>query len=157
MLLCNFSVSWLFLLTVTVWSICFILAWCDFKCNDGRCINKDMVCDRINNCDGGEDESRHKCSDKKRMLFFVCAWRINRYLEITYMQSLYDRKYALVLYLTERQKRLAGDIHYTALQVYYKRYFGAGVLLWINWNIACYVEHPRATASERDLAIYVRT
>lgn len=27
------------------------------------------------------------------------------------MQSLYDRKCALVLYLIERQKRLAGDVH----------------------------------------------
>ena len=28
-----------------------------------------MVCDNIKDCDGGEDESKDKCSDKKRMLF----------------------------------------------------------------------------------------
>ena len=57
-----------------------------------------MVCDNIKDCDGGEDESKDKCSDKKRMLFFVCGWGINTYFKIAYMQNLYnDRKCTSVL------------------------------------------------------------
>ena len=28
----------------------------EFSCRDGICISKDYVCDRVNDCNGGEDE-----------------------------------------------------------------------------------------------------
>ena len=59
-----------------------------------------MVCDSIKDCDGGEDESKYKCSDKKRMLlFFVCGWEINSFsTNVPLLYSLFrgDRSGTLV-------------------------------------------------------------
>lgn len=52
--------------------------WLEYKCKDGKCINKEWLCDGIKDCPNGDDEEAKSCG---QYLYFINAFHRNNLLD----------------------------------------------------------------------------